>query len=440
LNLVNQKLKTAPETFLWKKLKLKTENSKPKPFPILSARMKKPFLLLVLLLFFSKVFSQDSCTLRISLLTCSPGEELYSTFGHTAIRVSNDSDGTDYVFNYGTFEFNPEFYSKFIRGKLLYYLSVQEFPDFMYAYEWESRSVYEQVLQLNCQDKTALARALYENAKPENRYYKYDFLFDNCTTRARDIIKKSTSPQVAFQNILPEDHPSFRDLIHTYLDNGGQNWSKFGIDLLLGADLDRGVSNEESMFLPDYLLKGIESARLRNSALSGPPAVILKMPDPVKGAPLLHPAVVFSVLFLVILVLSFLPSKKARSFIRFFDTAFFFVLGLCGIILLFMWFGTDHAMCRNNFNLLWAFPLHVVGAFVLYSKKPWISYYLLSTILLSAILLIGWVFLPQELNLSVIPILLLILLRSWLLILKPFSHATENHHIPAEEPKLSAQR
>ena len=137
----------------------------------------------------------DSCSLRISLLTCAPGEELYSTFGHTALRVQDPSQGIDQVYNYGTFEFGPDFYTKFIRGKLLYFLSVEEFGDFMYQYEAQSRSVQEQVLRLDCFEKQKLRSALQVNALEENKYYRYDFLFDNCTTRAGDMVAKNTEPQ-----------------------------------------------------------------------------------------------------------------------------------------------------------------------------------------------------------------------------------------------------
>ena len=243
---------------------------------------------LVLLFFFPlliPVFSfgqNDSCSLRISLLTCAPGEELYSTFGHTALRVQDPSKGMDQVYNYGTFEFGPDFYTQFIRGKLLYFLSVEEFGDFMYQYEAQSRSVQEQVLRLDCYEKQKLLSALQVNALEENKYYRYDFLFDNCTTRAGDMVAKNTEPEVVFKDILDGRQPSFRDQIHEYLDAGKQHWSKLGIDLLLGAKLDRKVTNHEAMFLPDYLLKGFDRARVQEKPLSDPPRTILSLPSPLK--------------------------------------------------------------------------------------------------------------------------------------------------------------
>ena len=326
--------------------------------------MKKLLLVLSFILcIFHSALAQDSCNLRISLLTCAPGEELYSTFGHTALRVQDTSNGTDYIFNYGTFEFGPDFYTKFIRGKLLYFLSVEEFNDFIYEYRLQSRSIQEQVMQLTCGEKQKLYTALQQNAQEQNRYYRYDFLFDNCTTRAGDIVVKNADSAVIFRNILPNDRPTFRNLIHSYLNAGHQYWSKLGIDVLLGVKLDMKATNREAMFLPDYLLKGFDSAGINNRSLVTPPQIILDMPSPLKRKSLFTPGLVFSILLIVVIVISFVQFNWARRAIDIFDFLFFFSLGLAGILLLFMWFGTDHKVCQNNFNLLWALPSNVIMAF-----------------------------------------------------------------------------
>jgi hypothetical protein len=372
---------------------------------------------LLLLLFFPfwisfSAFAQDSCTLRISLLTCAPGEELYSTFGHTALRVQDAAKGTDYVFNYGTFEFGPDFYTQFIRGKLLYFLSVEAFDDFLYGYRYESRSIQEQVLQLGCEEKQKLYVALQTNAEEPNRYYKYDFLFDNCTTRAGNIVASNTASPVVFKNILPEDKPTFRDLIHSYLNSGHEYWSKLGIDILLGAKLDRHVSNKEAMFLPDYLLKGFDSARVNKHPLVSPPETILKMPSPLKDESFFTPAIVFSLLLLFAISLSLLSSRWATIALQVFDFLFFFILGLAGLLLLFMWFGTDHKVCQNNYNLLWALPTHSLMAFFVHSKKEWVKKYFGIVFWLSVVLAVTWFFLPQQMNNALLSVLLLIIYRS----------------------------
>jgi hypothetical protein len=371
--------------------------------------------------------AQDSCSLRISLLTCAPGEELYSTFGHTALRVQDGQKGTDFVFNYGTFEFGPDFYTQFIRGKLLYFLSVQEFGEFIYEYQLQSRSIREQVLQLSCIEKQNLYTALEMNAQEQNRYYRYDFLFDNCTTRAGDIVAKNTDSPVVFKSILSENHPTFRNLIHSYLDAGHQYWSKLGIDILLGAKLDRKVTNHEAMFLPDYLLKGFDSAMVNNHSLVTPPQTILQMPSPLKNKSFFTPGVVFVLLLVVIVGISFVQSNWARVVINVFDFLFFFILGLAGLLLLFMWFGTDHKVCQNNYNLFWALPANVVMAFFVHSKKPWVKKYFSIVFWITVVLALAWFFLPQQMNTALIPIVLLIIYRSWNLS-KTKRYAGERNH------------
>jgi hypothetical protein len=347
------------------------------------------------------------------LLTCSPGEELYSTFGHTALRVKDNTTGSDIVFNYGTFEFGPDFYTKFIKGQLRYFLSIENFADFAYSYQYESRSIQEQVLQLSCVEKEKLFTALQINAQEENKYYQYDFLFDNCTTRAKDIVARNTASPVVFNNILPADVPTFRNQIHDYLNKGGQYWNKLGIDLLLGAKLDKKVSNQQAMFLPDYLLKGFDSATIRDQPLVISPQTILQMPSSLNKGSVFRPSIIFSLLLMVIIILSFIQKTSLAKVLYAFDFLFFLIAGLIGVLLLFMWFGTDHNTTQNNYNLLWALPTHALMAFFIHKKQNWIKKYFRLVIWLSIMLLLAWAFLPQQMNNGFIPIVLLIIFRSW---------------------------
>lgn len=369
-----------------------------------------------LILFFSSAHSQDSCALRISLLTCAPGEELYSTFGHTAIRVTDRISGVDEVYNYGTFDgFDPNFYLKFVRGKLLYALSVEDFHDFIGLYREESRSVIEQELALNCEQKGKLYAALRTNAEPQNRYYRYDFLFDNCTTRAGDIIERNSSGPVKYKILFPESQPSFRDLIYTYLNREHQDWGKFGIDLLLGAKLDRRATNKESMFLPDNLLKALDSATVDGAPLVKAKTPVLTMPDVASESYLITPVVLFTLLLVIIGALSFTKRRWAMRIVGVFDFVFFFILGLSGVLLLFMWFGTDHQLCANNYNLWWALPTHLAGAFFVHKRVAWIRQYFRIVFFLTILLLLLWAFLPQHLNTALLPLVFLIALRSWMI-------------------------
>jgi hypothetical protein len=337
------------------------------------------------------------------------------------MRVQDGIKGTDVIFNYGTFEFGPDFYTKFIKGKLLYFLSTENYSDFVSLYAWDKRGIQEQVLLLDCQQKAQLVKALYLNSEEANKYYRYDFLFDNCSTRLRDITANSDSGQFQFGGVIPDKAPTFRNLIHTYLNAGRQYWSKLGIDIVLGSGMDVKVSNQQAMFLPDYLMKGFAGAALNGQPVVAPAQVILQEQNLGSNNFVIHPMVVFGLLLLLICILSFVRHKKVQQFIHAFDVGFFLLSGLTGLLLLFMWFGTDHLLCRNNFNLLWALPTHAIAAFFLRKKTRWLHFYLLATIIIQSLLLIGWIFLPQELNISLLPVVLIILLRSWLIILQPHS-------------------
>lgn len=365
--------------------------------------------------------SNQGCNLRLSLLTCSPGTELYSTFGHSALRVVDEFAHTDIVFNYGTFDFDdPHFYEKFIRGKLLYFVSVSSFSDFMLEYQYEGRGVTEQVLNLSCEEKQNLLKALNENAKEENKYYKYDFVYDNCTTRLRDMVFKESKDPVATKDIRPEETTTFRNLIHIYLDKGKEYWSKLGIDILLGMPLDKKISNSESMFLPDYLMEGFDSATIGSKKLVSEKITLLNpVVQPSKTA-WFSPMVVFSILFLIIAALTCL--KTTGQFFKYFDFILFFLTGALGLLLLFMWFGTDHPTCKYNLNLLWAFPAHIVISFFINKKRNWVKKYFFSNAILLVILLIfGWFL--QELNPALIPVMLLLFLRSVMLYKKRRANA-----------------
>jgi hypothetical protein len=212
--------------------------------------------------------SADTSHLRISLITCGPGDELYSIWGHTAIRVIDSSSGMDVAFNYGTFDnSDPYFYLKFTRGIMRYALSVDNYNAFLQEYKQDHRSVTEQKLMLNGEQKERLFNLLKNNASEENRYYNYRFYEDNCTTRAKGIINNSTHDSILFKNILTGKAPTYRELIHKNLDSFHQYWSKFAIDFLLGSNLDKQITNEQSMFLPDYLMRGFASATLQQHPL-----------------------------------------------------------------------------------------------------------------------------------------------------------------------------
>ena len=378
--------------------------------------MKKIFLWLFFICIFAPVcfssgqaFAQDSSRLRISLLTCTPGEELYATFGHSAFRVIDSNSVTDIVYNYGTFNFDDDgFYIKFVRGKLLYYVSTEYFADFKNLYQSTNRGITEQVLNLTGAEKKTIQHFLNENIKEENKYYKYDFFFDNCTTRLRDILKKNKDSSFTQKPVMPPGS-SVRQAIHQYLNKNNKDWSKLGLDILMGRPCDAVMTAEQMQFLPDNLMKSLDSSNYP-MVLSSQNLYSIKDDSDKKS--FFTPFVVFTLLFFFIVMMELIKNKFARAFLQGFDGLFFFCTGTLGIIIIFMWIGTDHQMCKNNFNLLWAWPTHTIMAFFVNSKKAWVKKYFKFTAVALMAVLISWFFLPQQMNNGLLPIVLLLIYRS----------------------------
>jgi hypothetical protein len=355
----------------------------------------------------------DSCRLRISLLTCGPGDDLYSIWGHTGIRVIDSVHQADVVFNYGTFnDRDPLFYIKFTRGIMLYSVAPYAFSDFMTEYQEGGRSVTEQVLQLNCAEKIQLTAALWKNTEKENRDYPYHFYADNCTTRARDMLMNHMDTGVQYKNIRPQPASStYRQLIHSYMNSSSQAWNRFAIDVLLGNHLDETMTNKQAMFLPDYLMKGVDSATIRQQSLVSETNILL--PDArQKNSSFFTPASLFALLLLLMLALTFVQNKTAKKTALVLDSLLFLLTGLLGVLMAVLWLARVDLVCRNNFNLLWALPTHAIIAFVVNKQKTWIKYYWLLTAVINALLLLTWKWLPQDMNSSLLLLVLLLLFRS----------------------------
>ncbi|MCX2740605.1 Lnb N-terminal periplasmic domain-containing protein [Pontibacter anaerobius] len=358
--------------------------------------------------------SQDA---KISLITCSPGPDLYAIFGHSAVRVHDPANGMDVVFNYGTFDFDePNFYLKFAQGKLNYKLSAAHFQDFVYSYTMDNRSVYEQQLNLTEEQKQQYWAFLTHNYLPENRFYLYDFFFDNCATRIRDGLEATFPNQLAFNISQFDQDYSFRNLIDLYL--GPQPWGDFGIDIALGARIDQEATPYQYMFLPDYLSKGLANATLSQKGSTAPLALEQKViferdPSIPLEAGWFTPQLLFWAFFVIVVALTAMDFiKRSRS--RVFDMVFFLVLGLLGIVVLLLWFATDHQATAYNFNLLWTIPSHVVVAVFLGRSilREWVRKYMLYTAIVTAVAVIGWPLWPQMYHAAFLPIMLATVLRA----------------------------
>lgn len=331
--------------------------------------MKAYFYLLYFLLLFTPGFltaQPDSSFrysqphLRISLITCGTGDELYASFGHTAVRIVDSNNGTDIVYNYGTFNyFDENFELKFMRGKLLYYLSSETFGDFISLYAMEHRRVEEQTLRLSSEKAQMLQAMLNENLLPEHRAYKYDFYFDNCATRIRDLFPKLMGNSFSFgPTIRAEDHLTYRQITDVYLRN--KHWERLGINLLLGSKVDKQMSNEDIMFLPDYLQSGVENATYNGMKFSDKPLVILPE-TPMTTNKINVPFLLILAIALFTIAGLLIPSWKPFGSLM--VHLLLTVTGLLGVVILLMWLGTDHQACKPNFNILWALPTNLLLVF-----------------------------------------------------------------------------
>ena len=197
---------------------------------------------------------------EVSLLTCGPGNEAYSLFGHTAIRISQPSRGMDVVVNYGMFSFKQKYFiPRFVLGLTDYQMGITSFDDFKAEYEYEQRWVFEQTLNLTSKEKSALLQAIDQNYKPENVTYRYNFFYNNCTTKARDLIAANIDGKIKY-NSATSEYPSFRELCHS--KTSSHRWSQFGNDLLLGIQADLPTNISEQQFLPENLEHDFSSATI----------------------------------------------------------------------------------------------------------------------------------------------------------------------------------
>ncbi|RYZ50672.1 MAG: DUF4105 domain-containing protein [Sphingobacteriales bacterium] len=302
----------------------------------------------------------DSSRLRISLLTCGVGEEVWETFGHTAIRIVDSVAGTDNVYNYGTFNgYEEGFELKFMQGKLLYYVSSYPYPYFLEEYRKSSRSVDEQVLLLDGRAQKRIYEFLEWNEEPENKYYKYDFLYDNCATRIRDVFPNTFGSAFTFGRTLPDNaRITFRNIIDRYLYLN--HFERFGINLLLGKRIDKVMTDKDVMFLPAFLRNGIGNATVNGQKVAEAPVNILEgKPMP---APTLNLAFVMTSAIAIVFLFS-LFWKPAQVFNRVLSNLLLFISGFIGCFILVMWFATDHQGTKDNLNLLWALPTNLFIAF-----------------------------------------------------------------------------
>ncbi len=384
----------------------------------------KFFVKIIVFLFFSHFVlflnaQKLSTKAEISVITCDPGEELYSTFGHSAIRIKDPILRIDNVYNYGTFNFEtPHFYLKFIRGKLDYMLSISPYRYFILSYKQEQRGIKEQILNLTYNQKNKIYKALSVNALPENVYYRYDFLKDNCSTRVLKIIKDAISDSLVLPEAITQNQVSYREMLMPYLKN--KDWERFGINLALGRPVDKFVSVTDASFLPDYLYLIFNNSEIKTKtgieSIVKKEQTLYKPFQKIKSEKIfLTPSRLFWI-FLIIVLLNSIFEVNRNQYFYIFDKTLLFIFGFVGLAILFLWFGTDHSSVINNQNVIWASPLFFIFAFILKkSNKYGVRLFFLIYSFLLLISLILNLHFVKLFDKAVNPLILILIIRTSLI-------------------------
>lgn len=373
-------------------------------------------ILLFLVGMFARVEAQKQDSIRFSLLTCEPGNEIYALFGHTALRYQNFTDGTDVVFNYGMFSFRtPNFIYRFVKGETDYQLGITPYAYFEAEYAMRGSSVYQQVLNLTPEENVSLLNRLKENYRPENRIYRYNYFYDNCTTRARDQVEESIRGKVVYPDASETN--SFRRIIHEFTKTSP--WDEFGIDLCLGAEADKLIGEREQMFSPFYMKNFASQAYIENEDGTRRPLVreeskIVDV-EPEEAAPgfLLSPMACASLLLALNVLIAWLQWRK-RTIFWAWDILLYGLQGIAGCIIAFLFFASSHPTVGSNWLLVLLNPIPLIYLpFMVYRdlkhKRDW--FHTVNLVYLTLFIVI-FPFSPQDFNLTILPLALSLLVNT----------------------------
>lgn len=352
-------------------------------------------------------YAQKRDSIQFSLLTCSPGTEIYSLFGHTAIRYQNFTQNQDIVFNYGMFSFSsPNFIYRFVKGETDYQLGVNDFRSFEAEYMFRGSSVYQQILNLTYEEKLKLQNLLFTNYLPQNRVYRYNYFYDNCTTRARDQIEKCIDGDVEYPNSVPDK--TFRGIIHEFTK--GFDWEEFGIDLCLGAGADKPIGIRQQMFSPFYMRSFAESAFIKDENGNTRPLVLREevvvdadAVDAAEGSFPFSPIACATFFLFLNVVIAFVQIVRKKIY-WFWDLILYLSQGLAGCIIAFLFFFSTHPTVDSNWLILLFNPIPLFYLpFMVYNdiKRKKDKWHVINSVYLTLFILI-LPLIPQEINLSVL--------------------------------------
>ena len=343
---------------------------------------------------------------KISILSIGEGPSLVDAFGHTAIRVKDAQLKNDIVFNFGVYDFNsPNFYSNFVKGRPEYKLAIQNYSNLIQNYIRQKRYIVEHQLNLDQNSTKIIIDLLVE--KLNDPYYIYDYFRDNCTTRAADIVIDKTNNKFKDDKLESEAIHTYRELIHRKINEN--SWAALGIDLCLGAIIDKKINTRETFFLPENLMNYLdlyEGDIIKRNIIYSPESEISyreNLPSP------LIINLILSLIIVAITIFNFKSNKWNKSL----DSLIFLISGSIGILIIYLWFFSNHFAGAQNFNFLWAFPLNFALIFAIYKNKipNWSIGYIKLLIILIILLFLHWTTGVQKYNLTLLPIFVALLIR-----------------------------
>jgi len=377
----------------------------------------KLFITLCLLSTTTQLFSQEfkilSDSAKISILTCSPGTEIYALFGHSGIRVYDSQKDIDVVFNYGLFDFNQDdFVYRFVRGKTDYQVGAIATDTFLAEYLLRGSEVKESVLNLTQLEKDQMWLYLVDNIQEENKTYRYNFIFNNCATKIRDVLIQNIKGTIFCPDVT--GNLTFREAVEQYTQTSP--WSQFGFDICLGKGMDREASIYEKMFLPEILGKTIDQSLITHGDSTYNFVKIVNiygektLENP---APFISPLTLAIILCLLVLILTIYCTLKKIE-IRVFDAVVFGINALFGCLILFLILFSKHPFTYANFNIIWLNPLMGIPILFLIFKKlrKYEFFYYACVSVILVMFLFAHSVTEQDFNVAVFPFTIFYLIRS----------------------------
>lgn len=363
--------------------------------------------------FIFQAFSQAGNDTTVYLLTCNPGTETYSIYGHSALRVADKANNKDIVYNWGVFDFStPNFAWKFAKGRLDYMLVAETMDNFLRTYFYEERKVYSQQINLLPSETRILLALINENLKHENVKYRYDFFYDDCSTRIRDLLEKSTGGKLLYPPEESVERPTFREMTGKY--QAPYPWLRFGIDLIMGSPGDIQTTFRDMMFLPVDMQRCLSESVVNRDGKMIPllqnAQVILDFEMPVlKNRKLIAPENVFSALLVILIII--IPLIRRRSIINAIDIVIISLFSILALMMIFFNFFTDHQQMKMNLNIIWLNPLLLMCLYSMIMGKKGVFWFRI-VFGISVIFLVTHRLLPQDFNVAVLPLVLLLALRT----------------------------